>query len=52
MAIIYVAGLNRSDVLLATAYLATKAQHPKEDDYKAVLRIISYLKAQPVTASS
>ena len=43
MAILYVARLTRPDVLLATAYLATKAQHPKEGDYKA-LRIISYLK--------
>ena len=40
----YVARLTRPDVLLATAYLATKAQHPKEGDYKAALRIISYLK--------
>ena len=43
MAIMYVARLTRPDVLLATAYLATKAQHPKEGDYKAALRIISYL---------
>ena len=35
MAIMYVARLTRPDVLLAT-----KAQHPKEGDYKAVLRII------------
>jgi len=39
----YVARLTRPDVVLATAYLATKAQHPKEGDYKAALRIISYL---------
>ena len=39
----YVARLTRPDVLLATAYLATKAQHPKEGDYKVALRIISYL---------
>jgi hypothetical protein len=45
MAIMYLARLSRPDVLLATAYLATKAQHPKEGDYKAALRIISYLKA-------
>ena len=29
MAIMYVARLTRTDVLLATAYLAIKAQHPK-----------------------
>jgi len=39
----YVARLTRPDVLLATAYLATKTQHPKEGDYKA-LRIIFYQK--------
>ena len=43
MAIIYVARLTRPDVHITTAYLATKAQHPKEGDYKAALRIISYL---------
>ena len=47
MAIMYVAGLTRPDVLLATSYLATKAQHPKESDYKAALRIISYLTGTP-----
>ena len=45
MAIMYIAGLSRPDLLLATAYLATKAQHPKEGDHKAALRIISYIKA-------
>ena len=40
----YVTRLTQPDVLLATAYLATKAQHSKEGDYKAALRIISYLK--------
>ena len=30
--------------LLATAYLATKSQHSKEGDHKAVLRIIAYIK--------
>jgi len=43
----YVARLTRPDVLLATAYLAAKAQRPKEGDYKAALRIISYLKGTP-----
>ena len=43
MAIMYLARLTRPDVLLATAHLDTKAQHPKEGDYKAALRIISYL---------
>jgi len=45
MAIVYIARLSRPDLLLATAYLATKAQHPKEGDHKAALRIISYMKA-------
>ena len=45
MAIMYIARLSRPDLLLATAYLATKAQHPKEGDHKAALRIISYMKA-------
>jgi hypothetical protein len=44
MAIMHVARLTRPDILLATAYLATKAQHPKDGDYKAALRIISFLK--------
>jgi len=35
--------LTRPDVLLATAYHATKAQHSKEGDYNAALCIISYL---------
>ena len=47
MEIMCVARLTRPDVLLAKAYLATKAQHPKEGDYKAALRIISYLKGAP-----
>ena len=47
MAIMYVVRLTRPDVLLATAYLATRAQHPKKGDYKAALRIISYLKGTP-----
>jgi hypothetical protein len=41
----YVVRLTRSDACLATAYLATRAQHSKEDDYKAALRIISYPKS-------
>ena len=45
MAIMYIARLSRPDLLLATAYLAKKAQHPKEGDHKAALRIISYKKA-------
>ena len=44
----YLEKLTRPDVLLATAYLATKAQHPKEGDYKAALRIISYLKGTTI----
>jgi hypothetical protein len=44
MSIMYLARLSRPDLLLATAYLATKAQHPKEGDYKAALRIVSYIK--------
>jgi len=47
MAIMYLTRLTRPDVLLATAYLATKVQHPKEGDYKVALRIISYLKGTP-----
>ena len=43
--IMYIARLSRSDLQLATAYLATKAQHPKEGDHKVALRIISYMKA-------
>ena len=43
MAIMYLARLSRPDVLLATAYLATKAQHPTEGDHRAALRIVSYL---------
>jgi len=39
-----VARLTRPDVLLATAYLATKAQYPDQGDYKAALRVIFYLK--------
>ena len=39
----YIARLSRLDLLLATAYQATKAQHPK--DHKAALRIISFMKA-------
>ena len=45
MSIMYLARLSRPDLLLATAYLATKAQHPKEGDHKAALRIIAYIKA-------
>ena len=45
MSIMYLARLSRPDLLLATAYLATKAQHPKEGDHKAALRIISYIKS-------
>ena len=45
MPIMYIARLSRPDLLLGTAYLATKAQHPKEGDHKAALRIISYMKA-------
>jgi hypothetical protein len=45
MAIMYLARLSRPDVLLATAFLATKAQNPTEGDHRAALRIISYLKA-------
>ena len=45
MSIMYLARLSRPDVLLATAYLATKSQHPNEGDHKAALRIISYLKS-------
>ena len=41
----YVVRLTRSDACLATAYLATRAQHSKEDDYTAALRIIFYLKS-------
>ena len=48
MTIINVARLARPDVLLATANLVTKAQHPKEGDYKAALRIISYLQGTPI----
>ena len=44
MEIMYVARLTRPDVLLAITYLPTKAQHPKEGDYNAALRIISYQK--------
>ena len=44
MSIMYLARLSRPDLLLATAYLATKAQRPKEGDHKAALRIISYIK--------
>ena len=47
IAIMYVARLTRPDVVLATPYLATKAQHLKEGDYKAALRIISYLNGTP-----
>ena len=43
MAIMYVARLTRLDILLATAYLATKAQHRKEGDHKVALCIIFYL---------
>ena len=43
--IICIARLLRPDLLLATAYLATKPQHPKEGDHKTALRIISYMKA-------
>ena len=46
MAIMYIARLSRPDLLLATAYLATKAQHRKEGDHKAALRIISYMEAK------
>ena len=35
MAIMYIARLSRLDQLLATAYLATKSQHPKQGDHKA-----------------
>ena len=45
MAIIYIARLSRPDLLLATTYLATKAQHPKEGAHKTALRIISYMRA-------
>ena len=45
MAIMYLARLSRPDVLLATAFLATKAQNPTEGHHRAALRIISYLKA-------
>ena len=41
MAIKYVEKLIRPNVILVTAYLATKAQHPKEGDYEAALRVIS-----------
>ena len=41
MSIMYLACLSRPDLLLPTAYLATKAQHPKEGDHKAAIRIIS-----------
>jgi len=38
----YIRGkLTRPCALLPTAYLATKAQHPIQGDYKATLRIIS-----------
>ena len=47
MAIMFVARLSRPDVLLATSYLATKAQHPKEGDYKVALCITSYLQGTP-----
>ena len=41
----YIARLSRPDLLLlATAYLATKAQHPKEGNHNAAL-IISCMKA-------
>jgi len=43
MAIMYLARLTRPDVLLATSYLATKAQKPTEGDHRAALRIVSYL---------
>ena len=45
MSIMYLAHLSRPDLLLATANLATQAQHPKEGDHKAALRIISYIKS-------
>ena len=44
MSIMFLARLTRPDLLLATAYLAIKAQHPKEGDHKAALRIIAYIK--------
>ena len=49
MAIMYIARLSRPDLLLATAYLATKAQHPKEGDHKAALRIISDMKVEVIS---
>jgi len=39
----YLARLTRPDVLLATSYLATKAQQATEGDHRATLRIVSYL---------
>ena len=42
----YITRLPRLDLLLlAAVYLATKAQHPKEGNHKAALRIISHMKS-------
>jgi hypothetical protein len=43
MSIMYVARLTRPDILLATTYLATKAQTPTIYHWKQLLRIVKYL---------
>ena len=48
----HVARLTRPYAPLPTAYLATKAQHPIEGDYKATLRIISYLNGWKSTTAN
>jgi hypothetical protein len=41
----YIARLVRPDILLSVVYLSTRSQEPTEQDYKKLLRILSYLKA-------
>eukprot|EP01041_Mallomonas_annulata_P010800 gene10800-22546_t len=45
MSLMYIARLVRPDILLSVVYLSTRSQEPTEQDYKKLLRILSYLKA-------